>query len=238
MEYLKPIQDIERLDRDDVFRKSTKFDRPDFGSNIPFELFSALSSLHMSHKQTHDKDEDKDDDKDVYPHQNQDIEEAGEDTDHNEAHDGTEEDGESAQKNDADKHSPESGDDSTNPHDESSGDVATEVKKHEHHDTVTVDAKTVSENPPGSQEKTVPAEFEVRLKHSKSIDEQVIDTKQDNDLIAEREESNLRRKSIDQTPHEDAPKDPSLTESSENQSKDKSPADSAEAMLKDTTPEK
>lgn len=47
---MKPIIDIERADRDDVFKKSNKFDRsgPDYGQNIPFELISALNSLQLS----------------------------------------------------------------------------------------------------------------------------------------------------------------------------------------------
>ena len=55
--YLKPILDIERLDRDDVFKKSNKFDRPDFGNQIPFELFSAFTAPYLQ-KQEADKDDD------------------------------------------------------------------------------------------------------------------------------------------------------------------------------------
>lgn len=171
--YLGPIIDIERTDRDDVFRKSTKFDRPDFGSNIPFELFSALSSLHMSHKQDQDKD-----DKDAYPHENQEIE--------HEEHEGDDHVGEGHNPEDFFSKKPE--DDVEEKQDEEE-----EVHDHpHHHDTVVIDEKTTTENPPDSQERKVPSELEVRLQHRKSIEDQVIETKQDMDLIEEREQSKHR----------------------------------------------
>jgi len=160
--YLKPILDIERSDRDDVFRKSNKFDRPDFGNNIPFELFSALSNLHL-HKQEQEQEKE---DKETYPHEEQDFKSGEEEGDLDE--------------------SPEEIDKKTD---------STEVQeivleKHDKsHDEVTVDIKTLTQNPPDSQERAVPQEFEVRLKHSRSIEEQVIETRQDQDLIQEREET-------------------------------------------------
>lgn len=167
--YLKPIIDIERPDRDDVFRKSNKFDRPDFGNNIPFELFSALTSLHMSHKQEADKDdkEDKAEKDDLY----------------NDAADFKDED------HDAEGEGPQSEEKSEENETETVTQPTEEVKHDRSHDEVTVDVKTVSENPPDSQERVVPQEIEVRLKHSKSIEEQVIETRQDQDLIQEREEA-------------------------------------------------
>ena len=157
--------DIERPDRDDVFRKSNKFDRPDFGNNIPFELFSALTSLHMSQKQEKE-------DKDAFA------------SDENEYKtDGNEEGDAEHIDNDGEAEKP----------DETEIVGQEELPETPHHekdqDEVTVDLKTTAENPPGSQERVVPQEFEVRLKHSKSIDEQVIETRQDNDLIQEREEA-------------------------------------------------
>lgn len=157
--------DIERLDRDDVFRKSNKFDRPDFGNNIPFELFSALSSLHMSHKQEQEK-------QDSYPHEEQDFKT----DDHDEDHEGEAEELEDKK-----------------PDTETETDIQEEEIEEKHHDKaqdeVTIDTKTVTENPPDSQERVVPQEFEVRLRHSRSIELQVIETRQDQDLIQEREEA-------------------------------------------------
>jgi hypothetical protein len=172
--YLKPILDIERTDRDDVFRKSNKFDRPDFGNNIPFELFSALTSLHMSQK--HDKDEkdgkDEKDDNDAFV------------SDENEYKTDDHEEGEA-------EHAENEGEAAKTAENENAGqEELPEVPHHDkEHDEVTIDLKTTAENPPDSQERVVPQEFEVRLKHSKSIDEQVIETRQDNDLIEEREEA-------------------------------------------------
>jgi hypothetical protein len=52
--YYKDIIEIERPDRDDVFRKSTKFDRPDYG-NIPYEIFSVLSNMHQTQTQSREE---------------------------------------------------------------------------------------------------------------------------------------------------------------------------------------
>lgn len=49
--YYKEILEIEKPERDDVFRKSTKFDRPDYG-NIPYEIFSVLSNMHQTQSQS------------------------------------------------------------------------------------------------------------------------------------------------------------------------------------------
>lgn len=149
-----------------MFRKSNKFDRPDFGNNIPFELFSALTSLHMSQKQ----DKDEKDDKDAFGSDEQEYK--------------TDDQEEGATEHDQDDG--EKGEETETVGQEE----LPEVPHHEkEHDAVTVDPKTTAENPPDSQERVVPQEFEVRLKHSKSIDEQVIETRQDNDLIQEREEA-------------------------------------------------
>lgn len=67
-EYLKPIIDIERADRDDVFKRSNKFDRPDFGSNLPFELFNALANLQMNRGQNNQTHEDNNDDNNEADH--------------------------------------------------------------------------------------------------------------------------------------------------------------------------
>lgn len=174
--YLNPILDIERADRDDVFRKSNKFDRPDFGNNIPFELFSALTSLHMSHKQDAEKEE-----KDNFNHDDNDYKHDEHDDQDNE-HDGEGSDGEKK---------------------EDTLEISEPVKHDKTHDEVTVDTKTVTENPPDSQERVVPQEFEVRLKHSKSIEEQVIETRQDNDLIQEREEHKHQKEETEKTEGDD-----------------------------------
>lgn len=228
MEYLEPIIEIERPTRDDVFRKSNKFDRPDFGSNIPFELFSALSNLHMSHKQDQEKDDDKDEEAE-YPHENQHIDD-GTEGDFEDANDGANlEDTQGTEKVqdkvDTEEESSDSKGDTTQT---TKSEGNEDGKKLMHHDTVTIDAKTVSENPPGNQERRVPAEFEVQLKHSMSIEEQVIDTKQDHDLIDEKEEERIRKSSTDKSSQDESLKDQHSANTSEEQSKDKSPAEPAE----------
>jgi hypothetical protein len=50
--YYREIFEIEKPERDDVFRKSIKFDRPDYGNNIPYELFSVLTNMHHSQSQS------------------------------------------------------------------------------------------------------------------------------------------------------------------------------------------
>jgi hypothetical protein len=229
MEYLRPIMEIERTDRDDVFRKSSKFDRPDFGNNIPFELFSALSNLHLSHKQDQEKEEN-----DSYPHETQQIEDGTEENNDDTNEDNQDETTEGRVEYDTERE--DSGQkESTEGEEPPNSDDHEEAKKLVHHDTITIDAKTVSENPQDSQERRVPAEFEVQLRHSKSIEEQVIDTKQDQDLITEKEEEKVRRKSIDKTLHEESQKDHSIINASDDHSKVESPIEKVEETPKDQT---
>lgn len=56
--YLKEIIEIEKPDRDDVFKKSMKFDRPDYSSHIPFEIFNALNRLHNMNQNQKDTSDD------------------------------------------------------------------------------------------------------------------------------------------------------------------------------------
>lgn len=121
----------------------------------------------MSHKQDQEKEE-----KDSYPNEDQDFK--GDDQ---------EEEGEGNQT-DGDKK-------------EQEAEAPKEIIEEKHHDKsedeVTIDVKTVSQNPPDSQERVVPQEFEVRLKHQKSIEDQVIETRQDQDLLQEREDAKLHK---------------------------------------------
>ena len=70
----------------------------------------------------------------------------------------------------------------------------------------------MTENPPDSQERVIPQEFEVRLRHSRSIEEQVINTIQDQDLIQEREEAKqikeeeIHKKDLEDHPEPEATK--------------------------------
>lgn len=134
---MKPIIEIERPDRDDVFRKSNKPDRPNYGSNMPFELFSALANMHLNQTRQSESNEEAHED-------NQGTTDA---TDNTEAHETDNANQETAEQT------------------ETEGNSET---KHEEH------------APPA-----VPNEFAVRLQHKKSLDEQVIETKQDNDLSDE-----------------------------------------------------
>jgi hypothetical protein len=225
MKYLKPILDLERPERDDVFRKATKFDRPDFGSNIPFELFSALTNLHQKDQDKEEDETEKDTDlQEAQDGDVEDVEDAIQDSTRDEIADGQE-------KSYPEKQSPEGNSDSgSGDHNiVSTSNDSEDDKKHEHHDKVTRDEKTMSENPVETQECRVPAEFEVMLKHSKSIDEQVIQTIQDQDLIEEREQEKVRRNSIDKTSSlEGSQSDQSPTNPSEKLSDEKSQADAAE----------
>lgn len=132
--YLKPIIDIERTDRDDVFKKSNKFDRPDFGSNIPFELYSALTNLQLSNRE-HDSNI------------------AATDSNHVE-----QQESDTTDTNHDDDHAEES------------------------------DANKTTEDQGKSEEKNL-SEFSYMLKHQRSLEEQVIETKQDNDLAEEMEKN-------------------------------------------------
>ena len=173
MGYLKPIIDIERVDRDDVFKKSNKFDRsgPDYGQNIPFELISALNSLQLS-KDHHIRLSNKSD------HDNDNTDELIENDgilgDHKE--DETVDSIETTETLDA-----------------------VESKEPVITTTTTDAAESLIKQTEGSEEKeehpTKPLwdEFTTRLKHQKSMDEQVIDTRQDRDLEKEMEQ-NLKNK--------------------------------------------
>lgn len=148
--YLKPIIEIERTDRDDVFRKSTKFDRPDYGSNIPFELFSALSNLHIAHKTQESES--------GYPQENQDL---------------NNEDGQEEEKHEGDQgtHETEATEDGQRAPEPHEGEKNEQTKEH--------DKEATGVN--------LPTEFSMLLRHQHSIEEQVIETKQDNDLANEME---------------------------------------------------
>lgn len=234
IEYLRPILDIEKPERDDVFRKATKFDRPDFGSNIPFELFSALSNLHQKDKQKEEAEEEEETEKNTYPDQYQEIQDETEDANQDSTQAETKEDPEEGLDK-TDLKSQEGSGDSVNQQTESttSNEGAT---KHEHHDKVTIDEKTMSGDVSDIQERRVPAEFEVQLKRSQSIDEQVIETKQDHDLIEEREMEKVRKNSQDKiSPQEDSHTEQTPATSSEDKLKDQSPAEPTEIKPQEHT---
>lgn len=170
--YLKPIIDIERPDRDDVFRKSNKFDRsgPDYGQNIPFELISALNSLQLSkdHLDRLNNKSDNDNDND----NNDEL---------------TENDGILGdQKDDEAVESIETTE---------TLDVSEPVIT-----TSTTDAAESLQKQAGNSDdkeehptKPLWDEFTTQLRHQKSLGDQVIETKQDHDLEKEMEQ-NLKNK--------------------------------------------
>lgn len=155
-EYLKPIIDVERSDRDDVFRKSSKFDRPDFGSNIPFELFTALANLQMDRNANNHIHEETPAD-------------AIEGNDGDENAEGTEETAEEV-----------------NLPEVLVASVGDDVKVED--STSEDQASSSDHNPPAKEQLTLPREVDMVLKHQKSIEEQIITTNQDEDLIKENQE--------------------------------------------------
>lgn len=173
-EYLKPILDIERTDREDVFRKSSKFERQDYGNNLPIELFSALTNLQMARNNREQHTSDNVDNAEV--------------NDNDEANNEGTEEGEDVRNASADflsnlLHSAAS---SEVKHEEESTEEQSQPET-----LVLVPSNSDNSNPHNPEPKEqlpLPREFDMVLQHQKSIEEQVITTAQDKDLIQERAE--------------------------------------------------